>query len=138
MSSLGPGLYAVGFAEVPDELRDRLMELLKFYYLHQAEVAARHPDRVALLDNHALRDRLEQSVRDAFERVGLELTPQFAEALAEAGQASRGFSSGHRYALADFDLDEAQLKRDFAPVYARYRFGDAAVDGVLRPGGAAA
>jgi len=138
MSSLAPGLEAVGFETMPSALRDRLIDLLKFYYLHQAEVAERHPDRVALLDNHALRDRLEQTVRAAFDRVGLELTPQFAEALAEAGRASRGFRSGHRYALADFGLDPTRLEREFAPVYARYRFGDAAIDGVLQTGGAAA
>ena len=138
MSSLAPGLGAVGFADVPDDLRDRLMDLLKFYYLHQAEVAERHPERVALLDNHALRDRLEESVTAAFEQVGLERTPQFAAALAEAARASRGFSSGHRYALADFGLDADRLRREFAPVYERYRFGEAAKAGVLRPLGAAA
>ena len=137
MSSLAPGLKAVGFATVPEDLRDRLIELLKFYYLHQADVAERHPDRVALLDNHALRDRLEAAVTEAYAQVGLDLTPQFAAALAEAGQASRGFSSGHRYALADFGLDEHTIRREFAPVHARYRFGDEAVNGVLRPAGSA-
>lgn len=138
MSSLAPGLGVVGFSGVPVELRDRLIELLKFYYLHQAEVAERHPERVVLIDNHALRDRLEASVAEAFDRLGLQLTPQFSAALADAGQASRGFSSGHRYVLSDFGLDEDSLKREFASVYARYRFGPDAADSVLRPAGASA
>ncbi|MBY6205001.1 sulfotransferase [Halomonas denitrificans] len=138
MSSLEPGLRAVGFPDMPDELRDRLADLLRFYYLHQADVAKRHPQRVALLDNHALRDRLAESVTDAFEQVGLEMTPQFAASLDEASRASRGFSSGHRYSLADYGLDEVSLRTMFEPVYARYRFGESARDGVLRNAEAAA
>ncbi len=138
LSSLEPGLRAVGFADVSDGLRDRLTDLLRFYYLHQAEVAERHPSRVALLDNHALRDRLAESVTAAFEQLGLEMTPQFAASLEDASHASRGFSSGHRYALADYGLDEESLRGEFGPVYARYRFGPAARDGVLRETGAAA
>ncbi len=132
LSSLEPGLRAVGFPAMPEILRDRLIDLLRFYYLHQAEVAQRHPQRIALLDNHALRDRLAESVTEAFEKVGLEMTPQFAASLDEASRASRGFSSGHRYSLADYGLDEASLKTFFEPVYARYRFGGSAGDGVLR------
>jgi hypothetical protein len=135
MSSLAPGLDAVGFAEVPAGLRDRLTDLLKFYYLHQADVAEAHPDRMVLLDNHALRDRLEDTVSGAFHQLGLELTPQFSAALAEAGRASRGFRSGHRYALSDFGLETEALQHEFAPVYARYRFGKAAASGVLKPTG---
>ncbi len=138
LSSLEPGLRAVGFPAMPEDLRDRLTDLLRFYYLHQAEVAQRHPQRVALLDNHALRDRLAESVADAFEQVGLEMTPQFAASLDKASRASRGFSSGHRYSLADYGLDEASLKKIFEPVYARYRFGGSAREGVLRTTEAAA
>lgn len=133
MSSLAPGLRAVGFPAVPEDLRDRLMDLLAFYYLHQAEVAERHPDRVALLDNDALRDRLAESVAAAYAQVGLEITPQFEAALNAADRQSRGFSSGHRYALEDFGLDADRLAAAFAPVHARYRFGEAARDGVLKP-----
>lgn len=138
MSSLAPGLAAVGYPEVPEDLRDRLADLLKFYYLHQADVAEAHPDRVVLIDNHALRDHLAESVRNAYDQLGMDLTPQFEAALNEQARASRGFSSGHRYALADFGLDEDTLASDFAPVYARYRFGNGAEDGVLRTQEAAA
>lgn len=138
MSSLAPGLGFVGFPEFPDELRDRLSTLLKFYYLHQADVAEAHADRVVLFDNHALRDRLGDSVRAAYAQVNLEMTPQFEGELSAASNASRGFRSGHRYSLDDFGLDASSLNQEFAPVYARYRFGMDAVDGVLRSDGAAA
>lgn len=131
MSSLAPALSAAGFREFPGTLRDRLSELLRHYYLALAALADARPDQVVVIDNHALRDRLAETVRTAFERVGLPMTDAFARSLESAGRESRDFRSGHRYSLETFGLNEADLRCRFDAVYRRYAFGPPAVSDPL-------
>jgi len=114
LSSIRPGLAAAGFEDVPDHLKQRLMDLLAFYYRHLREVVERFPDRLVFVDNERLRDDLAASVTDALTRLDRPLSPQFAHALAEADSGSRGFRSAHRYTLAEFGLDEAIIAERFA------------------------
>jgi len=122
LSAIEPGLRAAGFDGVPMPVRDRFIDLLGFYYRHLEALAGRQPDRVAVIENRDLRDRLDTVVRAAYRALGLELTPQFSAALAAAATASRGFRSGHRYTLAQYGLDAAGIERAFADVYATGRF----------------
>jgi hypothetical protein len=114
LSSIEPGLRATGFDAVPGWLRDRFVELLRFYYRHLGGIAERRPDRVAIVENEDLRDRLETTVRAAFDALGLEITPQFDAALASAGSASRGFRSAHRYSLEQYGLTPSRVDAMFA------------------------
>mgnify|MGYP006286306181 FL=1 len=114
LSSIEPGLRAAGFDAVPGLLRDRFVELLRFYYRHLGRVAERRPDRLVVVENEDLRDRLEATVRAAFDALGLEVTPQFDAALASAGSASRGFRSAHRYSLDQYGLTPASIDGMFA------------------------
>lgn len=116
LSAIEPGLKAAGFNGVPHWLRDRFVDLLRFYYGHLAGLAERRPDRVVTVDNDDLRDRLEVTVRSAFAQLGLDLTPQFEADLAEAGSASRRFSSAHRYSLAQYGLTAAEIDQRFSGV----------------------
>ncbi len=123
LSSIEPGLRAAGFDGVPDALRDRFLELLRDYYLHLEALAVQRPDRVVIVENRDLRDRLAAAVTDAFAALGLELRPQFRTALSRAARASRGFRSAHRYSLAQYGLDEGRIEQAFSEVYAIGRFG---------------
>lgn len=123
LSSIEPGLRAAGFEGVPESLRDRFMLLLRDYYLHLEAVAAERPKRVAIIENDDLRDRLDDTIRGAFEDLGLELTPQFEATLARAATASRGFRSTHRYTLAQYGLNESVIEQLFSGVYDARGFG---------------
>ncbi|MDX1625477.1 MAG: sulfotransferase [Wenzhouxiangellaceae bacterium] len=124
LSSIEPGLRAVGFDGVDPMLRDRFCALLKHYYLHLLDVAAKRPGEVVLVDNDALRDRLSETVAHALNALGLPLSPRFQARLDEADRASRGFRSGHEYSLSDYGIEEQSLRAEFAEVYGRIRFGD--------------
>lgn len=126
LSSIEPGLRAVGFDGVPELLRDRFVDLLRDYYLHLESLAEEWPDRVVVVENEDLRDRLDAVVADAFRQLGLALTPQFETALAAEARRSRGFRSAHRYSLSQFGLDPSRIEREFAAVYATGRFGTSA------------
>lgn len=114
LSSIRPALSVVGFDAVPEDLKQRLIDLLAFYYAHLAGVAERHPDRVVIVDNARLRDDLDATVTAALSRLGRPPSPAFAQALARAARSSRRFRSAHRYTLAEFGLDEAVLAERFA------------------------
>ena len=130
LSSLLPGLRAAGFRQLDADFKQRMMGLLKFYYLHLHDVAQRHPQQVVFLDNAALRNDLSNAVASAFAQLGRNVSPEFAASLRQADQQSRNSSSAHRYTLEDFDLDEQQIRQYFAEVYTRFRFGE--VGPVLR------
>jgi len=126
LSSIEPGLGAVGFRRVPVEFRDRLIDQLLFYYLHLQQLARRLPERIVVIDNAALRDNLEQVVAAAFGTLGLEMSSQFSAVLARAGSRSRGFASGHEYTLEEYGLSEQMIEQRFAEVYRKCTFGPTA------------
>ena len=123
LSSLRPALSLFGYAEPGDRFRDRLIELLRFYYLHLADAAARNQGRMAMIYNDDLRDNLEEAVLGALQTTNLEVSDSFRASLRAASVASRGFKSGHSYTLAEFGLDADDLSSRFADVYERYDFG---------------
>jgi hypothetical protein len=127
LSAIEPGLNAAGFRPLPAWLRDRFIGLLRDYYRHLAELARQRPDRVVIVDNADLHDRLEATVRAAYDRLGLDISPSFGASLAAAAEASREFRSAHRYSLAQYDLTPERIDAWFADVDA----GDPAVKPVV-------
>lgn len=123
LSSIEPALAAVGFDPVDPVLRDRLCDQLAFYYMHLEAVARARPERIVIIDNDQLRDRLESVVRASFAALELDISPQFAAALSEAGRRSRRFSSRHAYTLAQYGLSESAIEERFAAVYQNRSFG---------------
>lgn len=117
LSSIEPALRAAGFDGVPLALRNRLIDLLAFYYRHLADFGQSHPGRVVAVANEDLHQRLAETVRAAYRQLGLPIAAEFDRALAEADRRSRAFRSGHRYRPADFGLTRAGIRRRFAGVY---------------------
>ena len=126
LSSLMPGLHAVGFKRLDKAFRDRIIELLMFYYLHLHRVAQTHSTQMAFVDNDALRNDLADTVKTAFAHLGRPLSDEFSASLQQADRKSRNSRSGHRYRLEAFELNEQALIDRFADVYRRYRFGQGA------------
>lgn len=123
LSSIEPGLAAVGIERIGQALRERFVEQLLFYYLHLEALATSRPDRIVIVDNDELRENLEAVVRASLTALGLDVSPQFDQALAEAGRRSRGFSSKHAYTLADYGLSESTIEQRFEAVYRNRTFG---------------
>lgn len=124
LSSLMPGLNAVGFEQLDQRFKDRIIDLLKFYYLHLHQVAQQYPMQMAFVDNDALRNDLADAVQKAFAHLHRPVSEAFLARLQHADRKSRNSSSGHRYTLKDFELDERELADRFACVYQRYRFAE--------------
>ena len=135
LSSIEPGLGAVGFGRIPEDLRERLIDQLLFYYRHLEKLAGERPDRIAIIDNDALRNELEHVVTAAFDTLGLQMSTQFSTALVQAGGRSRGFASGHRYTLEEYGLSEQMIEQRFAEIYRQRTFGRDGNEGSARKAG---
>lgn len=129
LSSLRPALAACGFPEYPDDLRDGLIDLLRYYYEHLYQVAARNPDRMALLYNDDLRNDLSATVVGSLSSVGLAVDDGFRDKLGAMSAASRQHRSDHRYSPEQFGLSDDIIVGHFERVYALYRFRQNAAPG---------
>ena len=122
LSALRPALAACGFAVYPDELRDGLVDLLRYYYEHLHEVAAKYPDRMALLYNDDLKNDLSTTVLQSLESVGLDVDDSFRDSLLILSAESRRHSSDHQYSPEQFGLSDEWIASHFERVYAVYQF----------------
>ncbi len=122
LSSLRPALAACGFREYPEEFKSDLVELLRFYYEHLADVAVTSPGRMAVLYNDDLRNDLAASVVASLESIGLAVDDGFRDRLLILSAASRRHTSGHHYTIEEFGLTDDMIASQFERVYELYRF----------------
>ncbi len=117
LSSIEPAMRLSGFGGIPVSARERLIELLVFYYAHLDRFVADHPDQAVKLDNAQLHERLAESVIAAYQHLDLPMNSAFIESLQVADDQSRSFRSRHVYRLADYGLSEAGIRTRFSQLY---------------------
>lgn len=103
--------------------RDMVVELAGHWYRHPMERLPLWPgDRHAfVLYDDLIRDPKE-IVERLYTRLGLAISPDFAQCLDAEREKARAYRSKHEYSLADYDLDPAQVFADFRDVYEYYGF----------------
>lgn len=99
---------------------DNLRRTSKVYYRHFCAEAARQRDDVLVLTYPMLLRDFEATMRRVAEFLGLEVGPQVAALLHEQAAKQGGHASQHRYEAAEFGLDEAAIRDEFAFVYAQF------------------
>ncbi|WP_295886669.1 sulfotransferase [uncultured Thiohalocapsa sp.] len=125
LSSIRAGLAFFGVPEDSAPIRERFVDQLAFYYENLNALARTGaPTRTVVKTLPQLKHDLAGAVRDAYSRLGLPLTPDFATALEAAAAPARAYRSGHRYALADFGLDADSIVQRFAGAYTEAGSGD--------------
>ncbi|MCC6144133.1 MAG: sulfotransferase [Candidatus Hydrogenedentes bacterium] len=105
------------------EYQRRLYEMLRFYYEHLSRCLPALPET---RHDFVRMEDLCAAPRDVVERVYQRFDWHRSEVcrdrLDEGERKARRFQSGHRYALSQFALDEAQLYQDFGFVFERFGF----------------
>ena len=129
LSSLRPALEACGFPDYPGELRDDLIDLLRYYYEHLCEVASSYPGRMALLYNEDLKNDLSATVIAALSSVGLDVDDGFRDSLLIMSAESRQHTSNHQYTPEQFGLSDELIASHFQRVYTLYQFRQHAKSG---------
>ncbi|WP_405282845.1 sulfotransferase [Gaopeijia maritima] len=120
LSSLADGARLMGWRVEAPEHRDRIVAMLVFYARHLVETFDALPSdrRDTVILAQWARD-VPTGVSELYRRFGWTVSPTYAEALDDEGQRSRSHRSRHRYALADFGLDDAEVDPLFAALLNR-------------------
>lgn len=114
LSSLLPSLRWFVIDRIPLDLQDQLVDQMVFYYEHLAAIQEKNPNRVARIDNAAIRADLAGTVRKAFDQVDLALPAQLEASLEAQSAVSRSHRSSHIYAAEDFGLSDDLIRSRFA------------------------
>lgn len=122
LAALEPSLRALHGPYRRAELRDRMIELLGFYYRNLLDRAGERIGRAVVLPAAALHADLAGTLRAACNALDLPVGPGFARALRRT-ESQRGDGPVHRHALADFGLDEDAIAARLGDVTARVDFG---------------
>jgi hypothetical protein len=122
LSSLEDGARFYGWSVADPPYRDRIVQMLRDYATHLLTVLPSLPEsRHEFTVLARLSHDVPGSVQRIYRRFGWTASPAFLEALAEEGERSRRHSSGHRYSLSDYGLDEGSVGSAFRDVSERIR-----------------
>lgn len=99
---------------------DNLRRTSLLYYRRFCAEAATRRDDTLILTYPMLFTDFAGTMQRVAEFLGLEVSPELAARLREQAAKQGGHASQHRYNAADFGLDEAALRDEFAFVYAQF------------------
>ncbi len=90
-------------------------------YWYPKEVLDRHPElMVTEIDYRDLIAHPKQVVRSVYADLGFEMSPEFEAILDDAQKRAGTHESRHRYSLEEFGLDEAEIRKQLAPLFERF------------------
>lgn len=90
-------------------------------YLYPLESLARHPGiPVASIDYRELVAEPKRTIERAYAEIGLAMTEQFRAALQREQERSRRHETEHRYSLAEFGLDDREIRSRLSPLFERF------------------
>jgi hypothetical protein len=100
----------------------RVMTDLSYeHYLLPEQVLARNPGtRWAEIDYRELTAQPRAAIARVYDALGIEMTPQMAQFLETEESRSRQHESAHRYSLAEFGLDDAEIRARLGPLFERF------------------
>ncbi|MBP9033785.1 MAG: sulfotransferase [Pseudomonadales bacterium] len=107
-----------------------MAELSYEHYLLPLQVLARNPQvRHADVDYRELTTRPRATIAQVYAALDMEMTPQMDAFLAAEESRARKHETEHRYSLAEFGLDDREIRRRLAPLFERFGWDpDGAVD----------
>lgn len=101
-----------------DYWRDKLTDMLCFYYRHLFETLPRLPEyRHAKIQLEELAPHPYATVSSLYQRFGWNPDKDFCAALKNEEERARHYQSGHQYSLTGVALARQRLARDFGFVY---------------------
>ncbi|MBT8136305.1 MAG: sulfotransferase [Gammaproteobacteria bacterium] len=112
LSSLREGMEFFGNDPYDVVFRDRMINLLEYYYRNLARAPVPDLQR-EWVTMRQFQTELEASVEAIYTSLDIELNDQFRGQLEQMGSSARQYTSGHRYNLGEFGLDAKTLRERF-------------------------
>jgi len=123
LSSLRAGMDLFAVECVVPDFQDRLLAQLAFYYENLQRVFFELvPDRRVLVEMRSLGAGLAATVEDAYEYLGIPLSPDFRARLAQAQEKARRYRSAHRYDDEAIDAAAPLVADRLDAIYRRFVF----------------
>jgi hypothetical protein len=98
-------------------------------YLYPLEALARHPGTPqAVVDYRKLVAQPRATVEQIYADLGIEMSDAVRQALQHEQERARKHETEHRYSLAEFGLDDAEIRRTLAPLFERFDWDAEAVE----------
>ncbi len=139
LSSLLPTLTTLYGRINHAAFNERMLRQLHFAYENLLQkLPSRAPTQAVFLPLQAQRQGLGESIRIIYDQLDISLSEDFSQRLEALGERARSHQSGHHHALADHQLNEADIRERFADIHAVFDFTratpqPAAEQTVLRP-----
>ena len=128
-SSLRPAMRLLGDGQLRPVIQTRLLEILHAYYA-MLKYYADHPACITLpMDD--LTTTLSRSLTTLYKRLGQVMNEDLLRQLQTLETQQRQYRSSHRYALADFGLEETRIAGYFSDVWPSDPFSDQDAHGDL-------
>lgn len=103
---------------------NRVMTNLSYEtYLYPLEVLQRHPETpCAVVDYRQLTTDPKATVEKIYADLGLEMTPEYQSFLEAEASKTRKHETEHRYSLAEFGLDDTEIRRRLATLFEQFQW----------------
>ena len=113
-----------GFWNLPEEKRrhfiqrlyDAFLDLSMRFYEDYTQGRI-HKENVMIVPFPRIMQDFDRLMDEILTFVNAEATSELLEKIRETAETQRQFKSKHAYDLAKFGLDEARIRRDYAPIY---------------------
>lgn len=103
--------------------RDYVLEMAKHWYTYPPERLEQAPrDQYIMVRFNDLVSDAERTVREIYDRFGLDVAPEFARQLREEARRARNHESEHEYSLEEMGLNREWIVAEYADVFERFEF----------------
>ncbi len=108
----------------PERIRKSVRAMVQLSYetyLYPLEALARHPGTPqAVVDYRELVAEPKRAVERIYADLGLEMSAAVRQNLQKEQERARKHETEHRYSLAEFGLDDAEIREKLAPLFERF------------------
>lgn len=103
--------------------REYVLDMAEHWYTYPLERLERAPkDSYVVVDFDDLVNSARQTVREIYDRLGLEISPEFDQILRRAAMRARNHESEHEYSLREMGLTREQIVDRYRDVFDRFGF----------------
>lgn len=105
------------------QFRDQVLEVLRYFHHHMFSVLLEWPQNLyIIITMEELTRNIKKIAKRIYDHFNIPFSPSFERYLTEVIPQARKYISHHRYSLAEFDLSENDIYKDFSEIFARFSY----------------
>jgi len=117
ISSLKPAFKLLMFNPDQPVFKQKITEMLFFYYAHLVAMKQQHPKQILLVEMQALNQHLLHCLTDIYDCADMTLTPELVKHYRNISAETRAYKSKHSYSSQSVGMEEQSIKQQFQSVW---------------------